>query len=175
MRKLSDILLVLLLPVVLCSCPYSSPYSLDEQPGIYVEEALLGKWTALVSRKGSSRQEVMHMYLGKKTDTEYDIAFSGDLNELRRYVKSDSLKGTAFMSTVNDRQFLNIRINARIYIAELRFKNDRLSLLPLVEHFTSKMIFSSSALRNSVEVHYKTRVHPMLDEDFCLKDMIKSD
>ena len=78
------------------------------------------------------------------------------------------------MSTVGDRQFLNIKINARIYIAELRLKDDRLSLLPLVEHFTSKMIFSSSALRNSVDFHYKTRVHPMVDDDFCLKDMVKS-
>lgn len=176
MRKVFEISFLFLLPVVLCSCPYSSPYTLDEQPGIYVEEALLGKWTALVTKQGSSRQQVVHLSLGKRTDTEYDITFSGNLDDLRRYnlFKSDSLKGTAFMSTVGERQFLNITLNARVYIAEMRLKDDRLSLLPLVEHFTSKMILSSSALRNSVDFHYKTRVHPMLDEDFCLKDMIKS-
>lgn len=176
MRRVFEISLLFLLPVVLCSCPYSSPYNLDDQPGIYVEDALLGNWTALVSKQGSSRQEVVHLSLSRRSDTEYDIVFYGDLNDLRRYyfLKSDSLKGTAFMSTVGERQFLNININSRVYIAELRLKDDRLSLLPLVEHFTSKMIFSSSALRNSVDFHYKTRVHPMVDDDFCLKDMVKS-
>lgn len=175
MRRVFEISLLFLLPVALCSCPYSSPYNLDEQPGIYVEEALLGNWTALVNKQGS-RQEIVHLSLSRRTDTEYDIALSGDLNDLRRYnfFKTDSLKGTAFMSTVGERQFLNININSRVYIAEMRLKDDRLSLLPLVEHFTSKMIFSSSALRNSVDFHYKTRVHPMVDDDFCLKDMVKS-
>ena len=77
------------------------------------------------------------------------------------------------MSTVSGKQFLNIKINSRIYIAELILKNDKLSLLPLAEHFTGKMIFNSTALRNSVDFHYKTRVHPILDDDFCLRDMIK--
>ncbi|HAO46208.1 MAG TPA: hypothetical protein PLZ45_01655 [Ferruginibacter sp.] len=176
MRKVFEISLLFLLPVILCSCPYSSPYTLDEQPGIYVEDALLGNWTALISKQSGSRQEVVYMSLGRRSDTEYDIAFTGDLNSLRRYnvIKSDSVKGTAFMSTVGGRQFLNINLNARVYIAELQLKNDRLSLLPLVEHFTSKMIMSNEALRNSVDFHYKTRVHPMLDDDFCLKDMVKS-
>ncbi|HNU87717.1 MAG TPA: hypothetical protein PKJ94_05490 [Ferruginibacter sp.] len=176
MRKVFEISLLFLLPVVLCSCPYSSPYTLDEQPGIYVEEALLGKWTALVTKQGSSRQDVVHLYLGKRSETEYDISFTGGLNALRRYniFKSDSVAGTAFMSTVGGRQFLNVNLNSRVYIAELRLKDDRLSLLPLVEHFTSKMILNSEALRNSVDFHYKSRVHPMLDEDFCLKDMVKA-
>lgn len=176
MRRVFEISLLFLLPVVLCSCPYSSAYNLDEQPGIYVEEALLGNWTALVTSQGGGRQQIVHLSLSRRSDTEYDIALSGDLNDLRRYnfLKTDSLKGTAFMSTVGERQFLNISINSRIYIAELKLKDDRLSLLPLVEHFTSKMIFSSSALRNSVDFHYKTRVHPLVDDDFSLKDMIKS-
>ena len=53
------------------------------------------------------------------------------------------ISGTAFMSTVGGRQFFNISINARIYIAQLIFKDDKLSLLPLAEHFTSKMILNS--------------------------------
>jgi len=77
------------------------------------------------------------------------------------------------MSTVEDRQFFNIRINSRTYIAELKLKDDKLSLLPLAESFTAKMIFNSAALRKSVEVHYKTRVHPLLDDDFCLRNMTK--
>lgn len=175
MRRVFEISLLFLLPVVLCSCPYSSPYTLDEQPGIYVEEALLGKWITFVNKPGGNREEPVYLTMGKRSDTEYDISFSGNLDDLLRYkiFRSDSLKGTAFMSTVGGRQFLNISLNARVYIAELRLKDDRLSLLPLVEHFTGKMILSSEALRNSVDFHYKTRVHPMVDEDFSLKDMVK--
>lgn len=175
MKKIGEISLIFLLITSLCSCPYSSPYSLDTEPGIYVEDALLGSWITMISKKNSSRQEAVYLTLTKRTDTEYNIAFSGYLDDLKPYkiTSSDSLKGTAFMSTVGGRQFLNININSRVYISELRLKDDRLSLLPLVEHFTSKMIFSSSALRSSVDFHYKTRVHPMFDEDFCLWDMIR--
>src|SRR6185436_7433535 len=101
--------------------------------------------------------------------------FIGYSRELRPYrvVTADSVLGTAFMSTVNGKQFLNINIKSQIYIAELKYEDEKLSIFPLVEHFTSKMIFNNTALRNSVEFHYRTRVHPMFDEDFCLKDMIR--
>lgn len=175
MKKVFEIPLLFILCTSLCSCPYSSAYNLDEVPGIYVEDALLGNWITFIKKKGGNSQEPVYLSLNKRTDTEYDISFSGYLDDLRPFniLSSDSLRGTAFMSTVGGRQFLNIKINSRIYIAELVFKESKLSLLPLVEHFTSKMIFSSSALRNSVDFHYKTRVHPMLDDDFCLRDMVK--
>ncbi len=142
---------------------------------MYVEDALLGKWITVIKKPGSGRQEEIYLTLSKRTNTEYNITFTGDLNELRPYnvLIADSLTGTAFMSTIDDRQFFNIRINSKTYIAELKLKDDKLSLLPLAESFTAKMIFNSAALRKSVEVHYKTRVHPLLDDDFCLRNMTK--
>ena len=175
MRSLATIPLLFLLCVSLCSCPYSSIYKLDDNPNIYVENVLLGKWATFVKRPGTEKEEPVKMILSKKNDTEYNIAFIGYSNELRPYrvVTADSVLGTAFMSTVNGKQFLNINIKSKIYIAELKYEDEKLSLLPLVEHFTAKMIFNNTALRNSVEFHYKTRVHPMFDEDFCLKGMVK--
>ena len=163
------------LSVTLCACPYSSAYTLDETPTIYVEDALLGKWMAFVKKPGRNDVEAVYIELQKKTDTEYDIAISGNLDELRpyKYITSDTLAGTAFMSTVGNRQFFNVKLNSRVYIAELILKNGNLSLLPLAEHFTSKMIFNSYALRMSVDIHYKTRVRPILDDEFCLRDMVK--
>jgi hypothetical protein len=35
------------------------------------------------------------------------------------------------------------------------------------------MIMNNTDLRNSVELHYRTRVHPLYDNDFCLKEMIR--
>jgi hypothetical protein len=175
MKKLYEITLLFFLSVTLCSCPYSSAYYLDETSSIYVEDALLGKWLASVKKPGSTREEDIYLTLTKRTDTEYNITFTGNLNELRPFkvLISDSLTGTAFMSTVDERQFFNIRINARTYIAELILKGNKLSLLPLAESFTAKMVRNAFDLRKSVEVHYKTRVHPMLDDDFCLRNMTR--
>jgi hypothetical protein len=175
MKKNFHISLLFFLPVLLCSCPYSSPYNLDEEPGIYVEDALLGKWMTYIKRQGSGQEEAIYLNLNKNTDTEYNISFTGNFAELLPFklINSDSLTGTAFMSTVVGRQFFNIKINSRIYIAELILKNEKLSLLPLAEHFTGKMILNTEELRKSVDFHYKTRAIPVLDDDFCLRDMIK--
>lgn len=161
--------------ISLCSCPYSSIYTLDEEPGIYVEDALLGKWAAYPQTTNSTNQKMIIVSLTKKNDTEYNICFSGypEILKQHKLVTTDSITGTAFMSTVDGMQFLNIKISTQVFIAQMFLKNGNLSLLPLAEHFTAKMIFDSQALRNSVSLHYKTRVHPIIDEDFCLKDMIK--
>src|SRR5450631_3374409 len=122
MRSLYTISLLFPLCVSLCSCPYSSIYKLDDNPGIYVEDVLLGKWATFVKRPGTEKGEPVKMILSRKTDTEYNIAFIGYSDELRPYhvVTADSVLGTAFMSTVNGKQFLNINIKSNIYIAELK-------------------------------------------------------
>ena len=175
MKRAFQILPLYFLCISLCSCPYSSAYTLDKEPGIYVEDALLGSWLAFIQKQQGAKQEAITVALSKKNDTEYNISFTGYLDDLKKYnlVTADSINGTASMSTVDGNQFLNIKINARIYIAQLVIKNGNLSLLPLAEHFTGKMIFDCQALRNSVSFHSKTRVHPILDEDFCLRDMVK--
>ena len=175
MKALFSITSFYLLTVLLCSCPFSSPFKLDDNPSMYVEDAIIGKWATFVKKTGTEKEEPVKLILTKKNESEYNIAFTGYLDELRPYhiTKGDSISGTAFMSAIGDRQFLNITIQSKVYIAELKFKDDKLSLLPLVEHFTSKMIFNNTALRNSVEFHCKTRLRPMYDDDFCLKEMVR--
>lgn len=175
MKTLFSIFVIFGLAVLLCGCPYSSSYSIDESPTIYVEDALLGKWATFVKKPGFNKEEPVKMILSKKSDTEYNIAFTGYLDELKRYgvVKYDSILGTAFMSTVGKYQFLNITIKNKIYIAQLVVKDESISLLPLVEHFTAKMIHNNIGLRTAVDYHYKMRVHPLLDEEFCLRDMVR--
>jgi hypothetical protein len=176
MKKIFTISVLFFLTTLLCSCPYSSQYLLDETPNIYVEDELLGSWATFVKKPISGKEDLVKLILSKKTDTEYNIVFTGKIDELKifRVVDKDSVSGTAFMSTVAGKQFLNITIKGSNYIAELKFKGDgSLSLLPLVEHFTSKMVQNNSELRNCLEFHYKTRLHPLYDEDFSLKDMVK--
>jgi hypothetical protein len=174
-KTICTILTLFSLSVLLCACPYSSPYALDETASIYVEDNLLGKWATFVKKPNSDKEEPVKLILSKKNDTEYNIAFTGYMDELIKYnvVKTDSITGTAFMSTVDENQFLNINIKGVIYIAELKVKNETLSLMPLVEHFTAKLVQDNQGLRNAVSYHYKTRVHPLVDEDFCLKNMVR--
>ena len=140
-----------------------------------MEDDLLGSWATFVKKPVTGKDEPVKLILSKKNDTEYNIAFTGKLDELRPFklIAKDSIRGTAFMSTVAGRQFLNISIKGTNYIAELKLKDGALSLLPLVEHFTGKIIQNNSELRNCVEFHYKTRVHALYDDDFCLKDMVR--
>ena len=175
MKTVFTILAFFILSILLCGCPYSSPYAIDETPTIYVEDNLLGKWATFVKKPGFEKEEPVKVILSKKTDTEYTIAFTGYLDELKIFgvVKSDSVTGTAFMSTVGNYQFLNINIKNKIYIAQIVVKDETISILPLVEHFTAKMVQNSHGLRTAVDYHYKMRVRPMLDEEFCLKDMVK--
>lgn len=175
MKLLLHIILLTATAAVLCGCPYSSTHVLDETPNIYVEDALLGSWATFVKKPVSGKEEPVKLILSKKNDTEYHIAFTGSLNELKpfRLIEKDSITGSAFMSTVGGKQFFNISIKENIYIAEIVLKNGALSLLPLSEHFTAKMIMTNADLRNSIEFHYKTRVHPLYDDEFCLREMIK--
>lgn len=161
--------------LLLYGCPFSSTHVIDDTPGIYVDDALLGSWATFVKKPVSGKDEPVKLIVSRRSDTEYDIAFTGSLNELKpfRLIERDSITGTAFMSTVSGRQFLNIAVKDKTYIAEVILKNGLLSLLPLSEHFTAKMIMSNADLRNSIYFHYKTRVHALYDEDFCLRDMIK--
>jgi hypothetical protein len=175
MKRVISICTGWILAVGLSACPYCSSHGLDDNPNIYVEDALLGNWNTFLKKPNDDKTYPVTLSLSKKNDTEYKVLFSGYVDQLRPFkvVDTGSVAGSAFMSTVDGRQFLNITIKSRTYIAELQFQNDRLSLLPLAEHFTSKMIFTSEALRNSVSFHYKSRVHPVYDDDFCLKDMVK--
>jgi len=175
MKRITLIAFLFAAAPMLCGCPYSSVYKLDDDPAIYVQDDLLGKWATFVKSPGTEKEEPVKMILAKKSDMEYNIAFIGFTRELKPFnvVSADSIKGSAFMSDVGGRQFLNISIKSQTYIAEIKLKDDKLSLLPLSEHFTAKLIRNNQTLRTAVDIHYKTRVHPMIEEDFMLKDMIR--
>lgn len=161
--------------LVLCGCPYSSAYKLDEQPTENIDESLLGKWAVFIKKPGKYKEEPVKLNIEKKNDQEYSVSITGYIDEIKPYIifADDSIKGTATLSTAVNKRFMNLFIKDRTYLVEVKMENGSLSLLPLSEHFTAKMIKSSAALRIALEFHYKTRLNPMYDDDFCLKDMIR--
>ncbi|MBC7534269.1 MAG: hypothetical protein H7258_01085 [Ferruginibacter sp.] len=158
--------------VTMYGCPYSSPYKIDSEPSVLIEESFIGKWATITSNSAGNRAPVK-MIVSKRNEYEYDLSFTGNINDLKYYniVKDDTLKATAFISDVDSRRFLNIYIKGQSYIAEFIQKNEKVTLLPLCEHFTVKMIKSNAELKQALELHYKTRLYPLYDDEFCLREM----
>lgn len=168
---------LLILPIIfsMYGCPYRSAYKLDDEPTLFVDESFVGKWNTSATRS-DGKQFQIKMIVAKKNDYEYDLSFIGPLrNALQSYkiVKEDTINTTAFMSEAASRRFLNIYSMSQFYIVEFIYKNDKITLLPLNEHFTSRLVKSDAQLKQSLELHYKTRLYPLYDDEFCLKEMTR--
>jgi hypothetical protein len=168
---------ILVSGMVLCSlyaCPFGSRYQLDDHPQYAVDEAYVGTWNG-VAKRFNGDEYPMSVSLGKFSDSLYAVHITGDMPELKRYriALNDTLSGTGFMSLVADRPVMNLEVLGLNYIVELRWRKNKLSFLPLSDHFTAKYIKKNKDLRLALEWHFKTRAYPLYDADFCLKDMVR--
>ena len=138
---------------ILSGCPYRSIYSIDSEPQLQVNETYFGSWeTTIIDEK--NRPIKIEMNLARKTDSIYNVFFAGFLGRVNKKKKPqlDTICGTCFMSEIGNRLFLNVDVK---------------------EHFTNKMITSNEQLKNAVAFHYRTRLYPLYDESFCLKNMTR--
>ena len=178
MKNVLHPVLLVLSCIVLCGCPYYCPYGIDEAPQQPIDEALLGKWATFVQRpsyENEYTESPVKIIFDKKTDMEYDVAITGYIDELKRYrvSENDTIKGTAFLSLIDKRYFLNTLIKGKVYFAEVKKQGNSLDILTLAEHFTSKYIKNCFSLRTAIGYHYKTRAIPMYDDWFVLKNLQK--
>lgn len=164
------------LTAILClyGCPYSSVYRIDQEPEVHVEDMYIGKWATMATVPNGKKYPVK-MIFDKYSEFEYNIFFTGYMKDLDpfRLSVNDTIRGTAFMSIVSDRKILNINIRGEYYLAECKYQNGKLSVFPLCDHFTNKIIKRSSELRLALEWHFKSRVFPLYDETYSLKDMVR--
>lgn len=173
MRETTYIIILFLL-FTLTGCPYSSVYPLDTEAASPIKEDYIGKWATLVRTDYGSGDPVK-VIISKKSDFEYNLAFTGDVKDLMKYRISlrDTIKATGYLSTVDRWEFMNIEINDQVFVAQVRFEKNKLSLLPMAESFTNKYIRSQTQLRSALEFHMKTRLYPHYDDDFCLREMVR--
>ena len=153
-------------------CPYDSPYGIDAEEQQNIDEAMLGNWAAIVKKPGNDKQQKedpVKIIFSRNSDLEYGVAITGGIEELKPYhvISNDSIKGIAYRSTVYGRQFLNIFIKGKMYIAEVKKTGETLSILCLAEHFTAKYIKNSTELRKAIEIHYRVSISPAYDDYFC--------
>ncbi|MEO7443972.1 MAG: hypothetical protein ABIT96_08655 [Ferruginibacter sp.] len=173
-RYLTTASCTLALPLLLAlyGCPYSSSYHIDDAPQIPVEKTLIGKWTA-DKKNDVHLDKHVHLIISPKNKLEYNMDFTGDLSGVPPYYRlsQDTIHATGFLSKVGPRLFMNITVRGETFLAELLYSDKKLSLLPLCDHFTPRLVRSNVALRKSVEAHIKNRLTPSYDMDFCLVEM----
>ena len=155
--------------LLMYGCPYNSSYKIDAEPTIPIDSALLGKWATIITTETDNQP--LKMIVSRKNDYEYYIDFTGHINGIHDYIHGDTLKTTAYMSMAASRTFLNINIKGQNYIAEFVYQNDVINILPLNEHFTSKIIKTDAELKSALEYHFKTRLYPLYDDDFSIRNM----
>jgi hypothetical protein len=178
MKPILPAFILISLATFLYGCPYDSPYNLDETPQQSIDEQLLGSWTALPGSSGYNgykQLEKIKICFNKRTEMDYDFLITGAISDLKPYhvITNDTIRGTAYLSTISGRQFLNAYITGKVYIAELVKDSSSFSIMPLAEYFTSKLIKNSKELRTAVEFHYKVRPTPGYDPIFCVRKLRK--
>jgi len=151
-----------------------SVYPLDDEANIPINPDYIGKWATIV-KKDNGSEEPVKVIISKKNDNEYNISFTGEVRELQKYriYLRDTLKATGFISRVDRWEFMNIEINGQVFISQINYDNNKLSMLPMAESFTNKYIRSGPQLRMALEFHMKTRLYPRYDDDFCLREMVR--
>jgi len=176
-RKLQPVLYStftgLCIMIILCGCPYHSIHKIDTEPQLPTEESYLGNWIGSIKDETYGYTTNIKMLISKKNDTEYNFNFIGFFGRRDKKNKpiQDTIVGNSFMSIINSKLFMNIEADGRVYIAEFKYENDQISLLPLAENFTNFIIQSDAELRYRIGYHYKTRLNPSYDESFCLRNM----
>ena len=173
-----QLLLLFTVTIFLWGCPYDSPYGIDPVAQQDIDENLIGSWATIITKPSDDKhvkEDPVKIIFSKNTGLEYNIAITGNIDELRPYhlVTNDSIKGIAYLSTAAGKQFLNAFIKGKMYIAEINNDTAGLSIRCLSEHFTGKYIKSSIELRKAVELHYKFSAFPVYDDYFIFKNLQK--
>jgi len=159
--------------IVLCGCPYHSVHKIDTEPQLPVEESYFGNWLGSIKDETFGNTTNIKMMVSKKNEMEYNLNFIGYFGrtDKKKRPLQDTIKASSYMSVINTRLFMNIESNGRVYIAEFKYENDQITLMPLAESFTSFIVRADAELRYRIAYHYKTRLNPSYDESFCLRNM----
>ncbi len=173
-KKIGLLVIFLTSLFALTGCPYSSSYKIDDEPSVLTEDFFVGKWASIV-KGADGLDRPVKMIVDKLNEYEYNLNFTGNIQALTNYniIKEDTIKATAFVSETVSRRFLNIKIKGQYYISEFIYKDDKITILPLCEHFTVKLIKNNTELKQALELHYQMRRYPLYDEEFCLKEMTR--
>ena len=148
---LSRLLLLPVVAIILCACPYESAVPLAARPAEAIDSSLIGYWYGIV-KDGSDYFGIEALEIDKETDSTYTItrygkAVKGDI------ILPDTSYFTGYISHLGDQRFMNIEgsvvittlrgkkppeitVQKVFYLSNLGRSNDTLTVKTITEKFT---------------------------------------
>jgi hypothetical protein len=160
--------------ILLCGCPYHTAFPIEKTPQVEVNYSYLGSWKGRFIDEISGNAKAIKLNITKADDFNYALQITGKFeNSLNKKNVEDTVYATMFMSIINNKQIANVILDNRVFFADVSYQNDQISFLPLAENFTSFFVKTDAELKNRIAYHFKTRLHPLYDESFCLRNMTR--
>ena len=160
--------------ILLCGCPYHTSFPIEKTPQVEVNQSYLGTWKGKFIDENNGNTKAVKVNISKADDFNYSVVITGKFqNIIYKKNAEDTIYASMFMSVINNKQIANVILENRVFFADVSYQNDQISFLPLAENFTSFFIKTDTELKNRIAYHFKTRLHPLYEESFCLRNMTR--
>jgi len=160
--------------ILLCGCPYHTSFPIEKTPQVEVNQSYFGTWKGKLMDENSGNTKAVKVNISKADDFNYSVVITGKFqNIIYKKNAEDTVYASMFMSVINNKQIANVILENRVFFADVSYQNDQISFLPLAENFTSFFIKTDTELKNRIAYHFKTRLHPLYEESFCLRNMTR--
>jgi hypothetical protein len=160
--------------ILLCGCPYNTSFPIEKTPQVEVNQSYLGNWKGKLIDEVSGKTKAVKINISKSDDFNYAVVITGKFQNIiyQRNVE-DTIIASMYMSVINNKQIANVMLDNRVYFADVSYQNDQISFLPLAENFTSFFVKTDTELKNRIAYHFKTRLHPLYEESYCLRNLTR--
>ncbi|MCX6294193.1 MAG: hypothetical protein NT127_07860 [Sphingobacteriales bacterium] len=160
--------------ILLCGCPYNTSFPIEKNPQVEVNQSYLGNWKGKLIDEVSGNTKPIKVNISNADDFNYSVVIMGRFqNKSYKINEEDTVYASMFISVINNKQIANIKFDNSVFFADVSYQNNQISFLPLAENFTSFFVKTDAELKNRIAYHFKTRLHPLYDESFCLRSMTK--
>lgn len=160
--------------ILLCGCPYHTSFPIEKTPQVEVNYSYLGTWKGKLIDEVSGNTKAVKVNISKADDFNYSVVITGKFqNIIYKKNVEDTVYASMFMSVINNKQIANVMLDNRVFFADVSYQNDQISFLPLAENFTSFFVKTDAELKNRIAYHFKTRLHPLYAESYCLRNLTR--
>ncbi len=160
--------------ILLSGCPYNTSFPIEKNPQVEVNQSYLGNWKGKLIDEVTGNSKPVKINISKTDDFNYSVVITGKFqNVIYKRNEEDSIFATMFISVINNKQIANVMFDKRVYFADVSYQNDQISFLPLAENFTSFFVKTDTELKNRIAYHFKTRLHPLYEESYCLRNLTR--
>lgn len=160
--------------ILLCGCPYHTSFPIEKTPQVEVNQSYLGNWKGKLIDDVTGNNKPVKVNISNADDFNYSVVIMGRFqNKSYKINEEDTVYASMFMSVINNKQIANVKFDNSVFFADVSYQNDQISFLPLAENFTSFFVKTDVELKNRIAYHFKTRLHPLYEESYCLRNLTR--